>query len=88
MSLRADAERLRPTAHSLAKMSARGVSWADVVETVRDASVVYGSDRGRVHQRGDLGVVVARDGAVVTVLLAERRRRWTDADARARGGAR
>ena len=74
-----------PTKHFIEKMNARAVTWAEVVEIVDAPEVVYGPDaRGhRILQRGDLSVVVASDGAVLTVLLRNEDE-WDDDQAKSR----
>lgn len=66
-------------------MRERDVTWGEIVDTVNKPETVYGPDeRGRkIHQRGQLAVVVGRDGAVVTVLLRQGEQ-WTNEDAKAR----
>lgn len=78
----------RPTKHAVAKMTARDVAWAEVMEVLQRPEVVYRdtrrSPRQQVMQRGDLAVVVdPADGAVITVLLRSDQQ-WDDADARGR----
>lgn len=74
-----------PTNHSLQKMKDRAITWAEVVDIVERPEVVYGPDyQGRrILQKGDLSVVVGRDGAVVTVLLRSEEQ-WTDEEAKSR----
>lgn len=76
-----------PTKHVIEKLDARDVTWAEIVDVVDHPEVVYGPDyRGKkIHQKGVLSVVVAPDGAVLTVLLRDEQQ-WTDAHAQARGG--
>ena len=64
-------------------MSARGVSWGEVVETVTRAEISEPHDGKTRYHRGALCVVVAPDGTVVTVLLRSLIQ-WEDCDVRAR----
>lgn len=70
-----------PTRHAVEQMKARSLSWADVLEIVNEPEVTFGPDsRGRrVLQKGSLAVPVARDGAVITVLLRSQDQ-WTNED--------
>lgn len=74
-----------PTEHLREKMQARLITWADIVEVNSKPDVVYGPDeRGsRVLQRGDLSIVVDKNGNVITALLRQEDQ-WTDEDARKR----
>jgi hypothetical protein len=74
---------LSPSRHALAHMEARGVTWAEVVETCQRPHVVEPHQGRRRFVRDGLAVVVAEDGTVVTVLLRASAQ-WTDGDARAR----
>lgn len=78
-------QEIYPTKHVLEKLDARDVTWAEIVDVVDHPEVVYGPDyRGKkIHQKGDLSVVVAPDGAVLTVLLRDKEQ-WTDEQAIAR----
>lgn len=79
------AKDIYPTKHLLEKLDAREVTWGEIVEVVEHPEVVYGPDyRGKkIHQKGDLSVVVAPDGAVLTVLLRDEKQ-WNDEQARER----
>lgn len=74
-----------PTRHLVEKLNARAIRWSEVVEIIENPEVTFGPDiQGRrVMQKGDLSVVVARDGGVITVLLREADQ-WTDEDVRRR----
>lgn len=74
-----------PTPHLIQKMNDRKVTWAEVVDILDHPEVIYGPDnRGRrIHQKGDLSVVVSREGAVITCLLRQKEQ-WTDDEARNR----
>lgn len=74
-----------PTAHAVEKMNSRNVKWGDILDTIDHPEVTYGpDDRGRiVYQRLDLGVVVGKDDAVITVLLRQEDD-WVDDDVRGR----
>lgn len=79
---------LVPSKHAIASMEARDITWPQVVETVTDPSVTYGTRGDQMFQRGDVAVVTTRpmtDGSrlVKTVLLRETEQ-WTNEDARAR----
>lgn len=76
-----------PTKHVLEKMQGRDVTWGEIIDVVNNPQVVYGPDyRGTKNfQKGDLCVVVARDGAIVTVLLKSKDE-WTDHHAKNRKG--
>jgi hypothetical protein len=75
-----------PTKHVREQMDVRDVTWGEIVDCVDHSEVIYGPDhRGRkIYQKGELGVVVGNDGAIVTVLLRERQQ-WTDEQMRERG---
>lgn len=77
-----------PTKHVLEKLATRDVTWGQIVEVVENPEVIYGPDhRGKkILQRGKLSVVVAADGAVVTVLLRSEEQ-WDDGDARSRASS-
>lgn len=74
-----------PTKHALETMTERDITWGEVQDVILKPEVTYGPDRsGRtVMQRGKISVVVARDMAVITVLLRQEEQ-WTNADARSR----
>lgn len=74
-----------PTKHLLEKLSARNVTWAEIVDIVEHPDVVYGPDiQGRrTLQRGELCVIVGKDNAVLTVLLRNADQ-WDDDQARDR----
>lgn len=76
-----------PTKHVREQMEARDVTWGEIVDIVEHPEVVYGPDpKGRkIVQKGDLSIVLAPDGAIVTVLLREETA-WDNEQARARGG--
>jgi len=76
---------IHPTPHLIEKMKARDVTWGEIVGIIEKPAVVFGPDiQGRkVYQKGDLAVVVAASGAVITVLLKETEQ-WTDEQARNR----
>lgn len=69
--------RLRWTRHARERLGQMpGISEADVYRTVVHAEQTYQQqDRGpgrTVHQLGDLAVVVADDGAIITILYRDR----------------
>ena len=75
-----------PTRHVVEKMNNREITWAEIVDISKNPEVVYGPDhRGRrILQKGDLSIVLADNGAVVTALLRSEDK-WTDKDAKERG---
>lgn len=75
---------LYPSKHALTTMVARGVTWPEVVEAYRNPQVVEPHKGQRRYVRDGIAVVVAPDGAVVTVLLRSSAQ-WDDDDARGRG---
>ncbi len=77
-----------PTKHLLEQMENRAVTWGEIIDVVEKPEVTFGPDHlGRKSvQRGNLCVVVARDGAVLTVLLRQGEQ-WTNDDAKGRGNA-
>lgn len=74
-----------PTRHVVEKMNDRVITWGEILEVIKRPEVVYGPDyKGRkVMQKDKISVVVASDGAVVTVLLRSEEQ-WTDEDAKQR----
>lgn len=74
---------LVPSRHALEVMEARGVLWGEVVAAVRCASLTDATGDRKRYFHGDLCVVVAADGTVVTVLWRASHQ-WTDAQARRR----
>lgn len=79
------AQEVFPTKHALEKMQGRDVTWGEIIDVVNNPEVVYGPDfRGaKNYQKGDLCVIVARDGAIVTVLLKSQNE-WNDTHAKSR----
>lgn len=75
---------LVPSRHALDVMAARCVSWGEVVVAVRNAEVSDTHEGRTRYYSGDLCIVVAPDGTVVTVLLRAPHR-WDDAEMRQRG---
>jgi len=76
-----------PSRHVLEKMAARDVSWAEVLTVLTDPEQTWTSfnPRGRVtvSQRGDLAVVSADNGTIITILLRSQSE-WSDADVQKR----
>lgn len=70
-----------PTKHLLKQMDSRAVSWGEIVDVIDNPEVIFGPDeRGRYTvQSGNLCVVMADNGAVITVLLRQKRQ-WCDQD--------
>lgn len=62
-----------PTKHLIEKLEERNITWAEIVEIIDNPEVVYGPDpQGRrTMQKGDLCVIVGRDGGVITTLLRD-----------------
>lgn len=74
-----------PTRHLVQRLKDRNITWAEVVEVIDRPDVTFGPDEKgyMVLQKGDLGVVVSRQGGVITVLLRDAAQ-WTDEDVRRR----
>lgn len=75
-----------PTPHVLEKMTARDVTWGEILDVINQPEVVYYTHGGvrKVHQGEKIAVVTAvKDRAVITVLLRSYEQ-WTDEDVRAR----
>jgi len=79
---------LVPSKHAIASMASREITWAQVIDTVETADVVYDSRGNQMFQKGDIAVVTTRplsDGVllVITVLLRQTTQ-WSNDDARNR----
>ena len=74
-----------PTRHVVEKINDRSVTWGEILDVIQSPEVTYGPDfKGRMTvQKGNLCVVLARDGAVITVLLRSAIN-WTDEDIQGR----
>lgn len=75
-------ERVGFTNHARDVMRDRGVTYSDVMVTIREPQIVEPHDGARRFIRHGLVAVVSDDGAVIT-LLWRRREQWTSAQMRA-----
>lgn len=84
-----------PSVHFLEKKEARGVEWSEILDILKNPSVVENHLGKWRYVKGDLAIVVANPfvssmgqiGAspVLVTILLRRDEKWTDEDVKSRG---